>query len=216
MRKFAFIAAMLASSFAFAGQVRLNANSFGTTPGGEFILTVTDGFDSFAPGTQFRSYCLEMNEYVRNGGTYYVEVNTAAVSGGVGGGNPDPLDRRSAYLYSQFAASVHNHAGADALQKAFWTIEQEANYSSHVIGDVFGIGLGAHATIGDLIAWADAHAPQGIGNVRVLNMYNTVDSRGRMSGHAQDMLMAVVPAPAAGLLGGLGLSAIAALRRRLA
>ena len=73
-----------------------SADGYGAR-GGEFYLNhqnmpfVPVGHDSSNP---FESFCLEKNESVAHGYQYYAAVNTAAVNGGVGGGNPDPLKLR--------------------------------------------------------------------------------------------------------------------------
>src|SRR5262249_6460790 len=121
------------------------------------------------------SFCLEYNESLNLGQQYYADVNTAAVHGGVGGGDPDPLDPKSAYLYQRFiTGTLANYVydlsdggsqrahSADDLQNVLWYIEDERPIS-WVPGD------GSRRDL--LYQDAVANAGPTIGNVRVLNLY---------------------------------------------
>jgi len=188
---------------------------YGTTNGGEFLATPIDfsftpvRLNSAASGA-FETFCLEVSENVAFGGTYWVELNTAAVQGGAGGGNPDPLDPLTAYLYRQFISGTlagydyalddggtARAASADALQRVIWYIEQETAMS-------WTPGDGSKSDL--FYQDALANAGPDIGEVRVLNLYN--DAQG--TSFAQDQLV-LIPEPASLLL--LALGAAAALRR---
>lgn len=184
---------------ALAGTLTINPNSFGTNAdGGEFIATVTDSFLGYSAGDTFRTYCLEINENLRVFQPQYVVVNTEAVEGGVGGGSPDPLDARTAYLFRTYSPLVDSNAEADSLQLAIWHLEDE----------IVTTDAGALALIADADAWLASNPGAGIGDVRVLNLYDDA----ALSIHRQDVLASVIPAPAAAVLGALGLGLIA--RRR--
>ncbi len=186
---------------ALAGQIRVNTNSFGTTDGGEFIVTVLEGFANYNVGDVFRSFCLEENESIGNNVEFFVEVNDSAVMGGLGGGSPDPLDPRSAYLFRTYGPTVASDADADALQLAIWQIEEEGATADPA----------ALALIADADAWLLAHPGAGLQGVAVLNLWKNRDAAGNLSGARQDILV-IIPAPAALALGALGLGTL--LRRR--
>ena len=78
-----------------------------TGQGGEFSLTPNSGwnvlnnYDAKAKtygGTAFQSFCIEGNEYMNANATYNATLNTAAVNGGISGGNPDPISIGTAKL----------------------------------------------------------------------------------------------------------------------
>ncbi len=193
------IAGVALGAPALAGTLTINPNSFGTIAnGGEFIATVTGSFLGYTPGDTFRTYCLEINERLRVFTPQHVVVNTEAVLGGAGGGSPDPLDARTAYLFRTYAPLVDTNAEADSLQLAIWDLEDE----------IVTTDAGALALIADADAWLLANPGAGIGDVRVLNLYDDA----ALSIHRQDVLASVIPAPAAVVLGALGLGLIA--RRR--
>lgn len=117
------------------------ADSFrtaGSNPGGEFRIE-KDSNGTAAGGVlsdAFKSFCLETNEYLSLGSSYYVSgIDDAAVKGGAGGGNPDYLSDATKWLYSAYRLStldtavagyVYNtSAAADALQNAIWNLEDE-------------------------------------------------------------------------------------------
>ena len=166
------------------------------SPGGEFnIDNLTNG-----AGTDFITFCLEKNEFLSFGPTYTVaSVTTGAMNGGLGGGNPDPISFATAWLYTQFRAGtlsgyLGDAASANALQNAFWYLENE-------IGSVSGQAL----------TWANLGLANGtsLGQVRVMNL---LDSGGNV---AQDQLV-MIPEPEtyAMLLAGLGLMGFVARRRQ--
>ena len=183
---------------------------YGTTGGGEFLITVLqDPIGIYPTGAQFRTFCIETNEYVRDGHNYYVTIDTAAWQGGSGGPEPDPLLPQSAYLYSLWLDGtdgvntiVYGDATADAIQKAIWHFEQES------LGSI----------IGPYVGWANDAVTMGgswyglwgntIGDIRVMNLW----TNSNYTGNAQDQLVRV-PTPGAILLGVLGLG-IAGLKLR--
>lgn len=213
-----------------------------TGNGGEFTLApldnlvgpvITGTFSDIAslPGT-FQSFCVETNEHISgNPETHYVDINTYATLGGAGGrvsGGPhgttiDPLDAKTAYLYTKFrsgslAGSGYNYntsgptpwrdSTAGALQEAIWAIEQEQS-----VGALTGLAKAFYdesveaTTLGadGKITWT------GIGSVRVLNLYGDA---GRTD-YRQDVLC-TIPEPGAGLLVLASLSLIPGFRRRRA
>ena len=162
--------------------------------------------------TSFQTFCVELDEEISP--PHLIEqtvvnwdgTNSYAVYGGVDGGSPDPLDPRTAYLYTEFAkGTLSNYdypttgtmpgsarAGdAGQLQLAIYKIENE-------ITDALADKALAWFTEADNAVTTGAWT--GIGNVRVLNLLDNSVVTPR-----QDMLY-LVPVPGAVLLGILGLS----------
>jgi hypothetical protein len=168
------------------GQFVYFTDAGGTTNGGPFGV-----FDYSTDTLLFTTFCVERNEYLTFGKSATVAyvvgaINTGAVNGGLGGGNPDPLDKRSAYLYHTWATSVTGW-NVDDLQKAIWYIEGEMTGTNALVALAEG-------------QWSD------IGPVRVLNMEKwtrAVGSDWTLAEEAQDVI--VTPEPGTMLLLGFGL-----------
>ena len=195
-------------------------DAHGAGHGGEFRAEHS-GF-SFAPASlgevagQFEVFCVEMNEYVGFGTTYFADFNTAAVNGGVGGGSPDPLGTKTAYIYNEFV--THNLEGydyddigpgrvesANALQNVIWFFEDEL--------DDYLSGLRPAEVLLAEQFYNDANESDwmDIGAVQIMNLYANADG----TGHIQDQLvMSTVPVPGAFLLGVLGLGIAGGCLRR--
>jgi hypothetical protein len=103
--------------------------------GGPFEAKTTAG--TVLGVADFVTFCIEYNEHFSYGGTYDFTLSDSAVSGGVAGGNPDPLSDTTKWLYyevvsggytSMYSAAtglgLTNDVGAN-FQYAFWYLEQE-------------------------------------------------------------------------------------------
>ncbi len=202
------------SAFAQADlTIRITATDSYGNVGGEFSLSHTNlGYTpvGLAGSNPFETFCIEKSESVAFGYEYYACLNTEAVHGGVGGGDPDPLSPRTAYLYERFVTGtlagyvygvgdggIARGQAADDLQAVLWYLEEE-----EPISWVPGDGSRRDQFHQDALL----NAGLSIGNVRVINMYE--DAAGLIA--AQDQLV-LIPEPASLTLLALGLLA---LRRR--
>lgn len=183
--------------------------------GGEFTLTPNADFQALTGlAGPFESFSLERTESVTPGTTYEVQLNTEALLGGRNDGTPgpgggDPLDVRTAYLYSQFLAGTLGGydytpgagriASARALQDVIWYLENESagTWSDGSLQDTFYTAAQDAVTSG---RWTD------LGTVRALNLY-AAGHAGDLQYRAQDMLGAVAAIPAPGTLALVGLGA---------
>ena len=206
---------------AIAGmKVSLQNGTWGTTNGGEFLITVEEGPIGIYPkNATFESFCIETNEYINSSTVYNVTSDTAAWDGGSGGPEPDPLSPESAYLYSLWLDGtdgvntiIHSDLTANALQRAIWELEDED------LGEDAGLSATyidwaeeAVTSAGDNDSWFDDWGYT-IGDIRVMNLW---DYSNICDPHAQDQLVRV-PIPGAVLLGMLGLGAAGMKLRRFA
>jgi len=193
------------------------SDGYGSTNGGEFIATHS-GL-AFSPVSEslaapsFETFCVETNENVSYGSSYYADVSTAAINGGSGGGNPDPLSPLTAYLYERFIGGllsgytygvgdggIARSASADALQHVIWYIENE-EAKTWTDGDL--------SLRDQFYQDALANAGPGIGNVRVLNLW-VDEARGQP---AQDQLV-MLPEPAISAMILAGMTVLLGVRRR--
>ncbi len=183
-----------------------------------YLITVMDldgqsSLGIYTQGQSFESFCMEKNEFFHPGNTYAATISTVAkyndyntdygydpVAGG------DPLDARTAFLYTQFinnsfAASYLTSGWEQQLQDAIHYIEQDRNDQAN---NPFVILANAAVAPGGV--WYG----KGIGDVRVLNVWNK-DAVG--ASHVQDQLI-TVPEPATILLQIMGLGIFSWLPRR--
>jgi hypothetical protein len=198
--------------------------------GGEFKIKITSGDVLNAPlgvpalanypGT-FQSFCVEKNELINaptvpwsggtSVGTFNYRVNTGAIGGGINTGPPDPsdfdpLDDRTAYLFTKFmngtlsgydllsGANAHPDRKKDALalQQAIWAIEGEQSPLSLSGQAKTWYDDADDAVNGPNPTWS------GLGAVRVLNVFT---GSGSQEKHLRQDQLVLVPTPAAALAG---------------
>lgn len=204
MTKYVGLAALaVGASCASAELIRFDTGPFSSGSGGEFVATPISGFlgltglpADLTPDT-FETFCMETSEQFQPGTIYDGALNTGAIMGSVGGF--DPIDDRTAFLYTNFRygtlAGFDYGAGRQAsaadLQNAIWFIEGEGGANNAFVAL-------ADAAVSSF-AWA------GLGDVRVINV---MDEAGNLK---QDQLT-LVPAP--GALGLVGLTGLLVSRRR--
>jgi len=210
MRSLLVTAVIALPASASAEMVRLDVSAFSKDLGGEFQLTIVTGdpgiagaFSDLSP-TTFQSFCMESGEGFSPGSIYSFVMNSTTVPGV--SGPADPLDARTAYLYTKFRngtlaalgydySAAGRQASAGLLQQAIWFIEEESLGMSNAFVE------SANAAVAPGGEWHGV----GIGDVRILNLFGSDGS------NMQDQLT-LIPAP--GGLGILGLSGCIIGRRR--
>jgi len=207
-----------ASSAALADPASITlGNGYGTLAGEHNVSILT------GTGANFITFCLEKNEYFNSyTQTLYVKaINTGAVTGGVGGQTSagfDPISVQTAYLYTQFRnQTLSNYdfnstgsarvADADALQMAFWYLEDELGTKTTTLFNSLSTQTKNWITEANNSGWTD------IGNVRVMNLYK--DQAFTQISQDQLYLMPVPePETYAMMLAGLGMIGFVAGKRR--
>jgi hypothetical protein len=233
----AVLALAYAAPTAHAGTLTIKDTSYRTGVGGEFNVTgfddfflppaaaVTNGITSGDVG-DFKTFCMERNEFISLGASYTYTIDTRAFNGGISGQESpagDPICEATAKLYYAFYSGQlddydyttdggRGDSGAD-LQHALWRLEGELNDSE------WGTYIASHSRAEDWYDWAQTvtwselgrdWAEDTIGNVRVVNLYNS-------AGVAKQSQLVVVPLPPAAFMGLAllaGLAGVKGLRKR--
>jgi hypothetical protein len=197
--------------------------------GGEFTLNPTllsnSAYSSEASGKggagwegSFQTFCVEYDEFILPPNTLNAILSTTfldgtegskALLGGANTNSGDNLDAMTAYLYTRFATGTLDdigyvytpgsgrNASAQALQNTIWKIEQEITSALTGLAQTLydNAWEATHLGADNQITWS------GIGNVRILNLYNPANGA-----NSQDQLYltaAPVPLPATAWVGGL-------------
>jgi hypothetical protein len=134
----------------------------------------------------YATFCIEINEAI-DLDTYEAIVNTKAIAGGIGGGSPDPLDPETAWIYETYLYGNSYGWSAQDVQLAIWVQEDEITSAPEYQN---------WTNVTDILSSAAQNA-QGIGDVRILNLWTPVV--GAKQFPVQDVLIAV-PEPTTLLL----------------
>ena len=178
-----------------------------------YELTVTGGtVGIYSEGDSFKSFCLEIYEYADYDPMTVLGVSDSVIAGGkiwsdgfgstrIDSGGSDPIDDRTAYLYTMFLDEADTEfKDGEALQVVIHYIEAERD------------DFGSNPTAEFYFEQADTAVNDGWTNteIAVMNLQRSNDEPG------QDLLVMipVVPAPGTLSLGAAGTLVVGWLRRR--
>ena len=153
------------------------------------------------------TFCVEAHEPMSFGVPYLLVagIGDTAYFGGVGPAG-DPLDERTAYLFSRYRAMGGSTDVAlnNAYQDAIWFIEGEGGANNALVAE-------ANLAVAPGGSWYQV----GLGQVRVLNLVWAVDfGTAKKGDRAQDILTVVPDGGATLMLLGGALVGLGALRRK--
>ena len=167
----------------------------------------------------FDTFCIEFTESLDTSGfvTYSYDVTDYATFNGQGGGFQDPLDSRTAFIYTEFLhGNIRNILGnqglsdtdmANAIQIAMWKIEDEPvdfSFHSQYANALLLIAAAENAISNG--SWS------GLGKVRVMNVW-VQGQEGTTQGARQDTLI-LLPLPSGAGLASVGLLGLGFVSRR--
>jgi hypothetical protein len=124
----------------------------GTTNGGEWIVKKADGTTYL-----FTTFCVERDEYLSLGDPFIVgAISSQAQRGGVNTDSGDPLSNDTKWLFWHYTLgdlddlvagySSGTNAGADALQRAIWLLEEEIAATSDSLANQLVAAAGANSS----------------------------------------------------------------------
>jgi len=167
---------------------------------GELIATPS-GIPGVPDGVKFGTFCLEITEPVRIGGTFNADVSDAAIKGSTT--TSDPLGAKTAWLYYQFVTGnivLDTGAKATDFQYAIWKLEDEDTQApSDWATIIWTAEAQAYYDMAMASTWQD------IGPVRVLNL-------GEAPNYPDQDVLVTIPEPATIYL--LGLGTLSLIRRK--
>ena len=152
----------------------------GFTAPGEFKATVAGdtAIGLYQIGDSFQTFCIEENEHLWFGYDYDCVLNTEATLGGRGGAvnGVDPICPQTAYLYTLFideALSNYDFTNASSERTTDGTeLAELIHYLEEEISVAPVVGSKAYAWLTDANNAVNNGTWVGLGNVRVLNLYD--------------------------------------------
>ena len=172
--------------------------------GGDFQVHMVDG-DLPETGV-FNTFCVESQITFYPGATYYASIDTAAIRGNPSSAKVD-LTSEAAWIYSQYRTD-----------KLDGDVGDVGSYTDRQISEAIWWQQGVADGNDNLLSKeAEKHRTEGIGNVRVMNLWTlSLQSNGDYVASDVQSQLILVPAPAAIGLGLLGLVLVGGYMRRYA
>lgn len=158
----------------------------------EIVFDSVSGIPGIADGSPLVTICMEWDEELIGENDFTATLNTAAINGGFGGGNPDPMSDQTAWIFTEYnngntfnITDVNRRAAV--VQEAIWSIEEELDWA-HDYTETDGLIALANAAVNG--GWTNQ-------DVRVLNIEWENGTDG------QDVLV-IIPEPMTIALLGIG------------
>jgi len=198
------VAPALADSWNVNDHIDYTLTNAVSTPYGSGGLFTIKNIDTNAV---IKSFCIELDEHIYDNDRV-AGISNAAVAGGLGGPNPDPISSSTDWLYAQYAQNNASYQDVQALQLAFWMLEDEITADTALgwaTAGYFTSGLLARAN--SYVADALLHDTGSYGS-GVLNLKGATDETPHQS------QLTHVPEPATILLLSLGMIGLEGVRRK--